>query len=75
MGICGYFRDLNVTLKLKLQISNLSHTNITHRNYVEYSLRLSGLLFPSYRAKYMENVEKGSLGWMFMVLIHRLNFY
>ena len=23
----------------------------------------------------MENVEKGSLGWAFMVLIHRLNFY
>ena len=29
----------------------------------------------SYRTKYVKNVEKGTLGWVFRVLIYRLNVY
>ena len=38
-------------------------------------MKLLRLTIPSYRAKYVKNVLKGSLGWVFMVLIHRLNAY
>ena len=33
---------------------------------------LLDLPFPGYMTKYVENVVKVSLGWVFMVLIHRL---
>ena len=34
---------------------------------------LSDLTFPGYITKYVENVLNGSLGWVFMVIIHKLN--
>ena len=36
---------------------------------------LSDLPFPGYITKYVENVLNRSLGWVCMVLIHRLNIY
>ena len=68
INFCGHFRDLKVTLKLKLQASNFSQTKTTDRSYAYYSLRLS-----SYRAKYVKNVEKMCLSRMFMGLKHNLN--
>ena len=63
-----------MTLKLKLQISNFSqrlHTEVLSTTVGE----LSDSPFPNYRAKYVKNVEKGLLGRVFMVIMHRLNIY
>ena len=47
-----------------------------HIEYVSNKVsNFSDLPLPSYRAKYVKNVLKGSLRWVFKVLIHRLNVY
>ena len=40
LGLCGHYRDFKVTLKLKLHTINVVKINITHQNYIYYSLRV-----------------------------------
>ena len=54
--VSGHFRDLKVTLQLHLQTSNFSQTKITYRTY-SILWDVSDLPFPSYKAKYVKNVE------------------
>ena len=50
----GFFRNLKVTLKLKLQTSFLSQTNITYRSYIFYSLKLVRLTVSKLQDKICE---------------------
>ena len=76
LGVWGHSRDLKVTLKLQfvsygLQIFNRKtlHVEVISTTVTD----LSGIPFPGNITKYVENVLNGSLGWVFMVFIHRLN--
>ena len=64
-----------MTLKLKLQIKIFNRKTL-HVEVISSTVTdLSDLPFPANITKYVENVLNGSLGRVFMVLIHRLNVY
>ena len=55
LGLCGHFRHLKVTLKLKFHRQRL-HVEVTSTTVGDFS----DLPFLSYRAKYVKNDEKMS---------------
>ena len=64
-----------MTLKLKLRLTIFNRKTLHVEVICTTVTDLSDLPFPGNMTKYVENVLNGSLGWVFMVLIHRLNVY
>ena len=59
LGLCGYFRDLAVTIKLQPQTLHFPQTKITYVKVISSIFRdLSDLPFRSYGTKYVKNVQK-----------------
>ena len=72
LGLCWHFRDLKLkATDFKFSTERL-HIEVIYLTKFETSWTLT---FPMYRRNYVKNVEIGSLGWVLMIVIHRLNIY